>query len=319
MSYTTTAYNKRKNIIFVTGNAVSEYKVVAENIARNFSKSVLIDEPDIVYEDYPSLREVGARKSIYFSQLLFYGSLPSRKNVVICTPNLMLRTILQVLFLFEKIQKNVFVVVDDRCVLTGIGKKRFDSLLRNLPPPSRFQVSHYIQMSNSNSPDIITRICQQIDHNARYATTTTLCNYNSILSRIPTVFQEEIKKAVFGNEFSDIPFEKLTQCLLPLFNDSEEEEKKEEEEKEEEEDMIIEPEKITQADIEKLKIPPKVKKTIPDYFGKEKEEEEENISPLKKNNDEVPSLNIIEPEGEFLSLFDFVDENQNSFPPTQLK
>lgn len=110
---TTTTNEERKNLIFVTGNALSEFKTVAENIARILDRSVLVDEPDTTYQDYTSVKEISARKSLYFAQALFCGSLPSRRNIVFCSPNLTLHTILQFLILFERIPKNVFVVVDD--------------------------------------------------------------------------------------------------------------------------------------------------------------------------------------------------------------
>lgn len=293
MSNTTTQNVKRKNIIFVTGNGISEYKVVAENIARNLDKSVLIDEPKIIYENYPTVREIGARKSIYFSQLLFYSSLPSRKSVVICTPNLNLRTILQVLILLENIPKNVFVVVDDRCFLTAFGKKKFDDLFSLLPEPSKYYLTHYMRPTNEKERDAITRLCAAIERNAFFASSSTHCNFNKILARIPLIFQEEVKKAIYGTEFSDIPFEKITCCLLPKFNDAEEEEEEEKERA-------------------------ALQKPITDYFSPIKKDSLK-ISPLE-SDDELPTLNVVEPEPEFLSLMDFGDlDNNNGFPLTQPK
>ena len=93
-----------KNIIFVTGNAVGEYKAVAQELALNLYKSVYLDHPCSASYHFQTTKDLAAEKSYCFSQVLFYGSLPSRKNIVVSIPDLTMKAILQFLILFETLK-----------------------------------------------------------------------------------------------------------------------------------------------------------------------------------------------------------------------
>ena len=131
--------------------------------------------------------------------------------------------------------------------------------------------------------DSIDRLLDRIVFNANTANESVLKAFNNIMTAIPPLFREEIRKSVFGSDFGDVPFNMLVKNLLPEFNDCE----KEEEEKEK-----------------------PAKKTIPDYFPaiKSDEEEECNATP--------PTLIYEEPEGEYISLLEVFPEPEEAFPPS---
>ena len=122
-----------KNLIFVTGNAVGEYKAIAQELALNLYKSVYLDSPCSAAYHYKTTKDLAAERSYFFSQVLFYGLLPSRKNIVVSIPDLSMKAILQFLILFEDIKKYVFVVVDDCSFLTTFGKAKVHGLGKETP------------------------------------------------------------------------------------------------------------------------------------------------------------------------------------------
>ena len=122
-----------KNIIFVTGNGIGKHKELAKEIAANLYKSVLISQPYSSPYQYQSSSEYARERTLFFSKALFYGSLPSRRNIVVSVSELSMRVILQFMFLFENIKKNIFVVVDDRYFITSFSKDKFMTIIKKFP------------------------------------------------------------------------------------------------------------------------------------------------------------------------------------------
>ena len=272
-----------KNLIFVTGNVVGEYKAVAQELALNLYKSVYLDSPCSAAYHYKTTKDLAAERSYFFSQVLFYGSLPSRKNIVVSIPDLSMKNILQFLILFENIKKNVFVVVDDRSFITTFGKEKYMDLIKRLPMGCAYLFTDFCRKKTVFA-DSIDRLVERIVFNSNTASEKVLKDFNNIMSAIPPLFREEIRKSVFGSDFGDVPFNMLVKNLLPEFNDCE---KEEEEEKEK-----------------------PAKKTIPDYFPAIKSDEEE------EGNDTPPTLIYEEPEGEYISLLEVFPEPEEAFPPS---
>ena len=269
-----------KNIIFVTGNAVGEYKAVAQELALNLYKSVYLDHPCSASYHFQTTKDLAAEKSYFFSQVLFYGSLPSRKNIVVSIPDLTMKVILQFLILFEDIKKNVFVVVDDRSFITTFGKQKYLDLVKRLPAECAYLFTDFCR-KNSLFVDSIDRLVEKITYNSSTTAEAVHKDFNNIMSAIPPLFREEIRKSVFGKDFGDVPFNMLVKNLLPEFNE----------------------------DIEKEGKP--AKKTLPDYFPAikdDKMEEEEEDSP--------PRLIFEEPEGDYISLLEVFPEPGELFPPS---
>lgn len=269
-----------KNIIFVTGNAVGEYKAVAQELALNLYKSVYLDHPCSASYHFQTTKDLAAEKSYFFSQVLFYGSLPSRKNIVVSIPDLTMKAILQFLILFEDIKKNVFVVVDDRSFITTFGKQKYLDLVKRLPAECAYLFTDFCR-KNSLFVDSIDRLIEKITYNSSTTAEAVHKDFNNIMSAIPPLFREEIRKSVFGKDFGDVPFNMLVKNLLPEFNE----------------------------DIEKEGKP--AKKTLPDYFPAikdDKMEEEEEDSP--------PRLIFEEPEGDYISLLEVFPEPGELFPPS---
>ena len=269
-----------KNLIFVTGNAVGEYKAVAQELALNLYKSVYLDHPCSPAYHFQTTKDLAAEKSYFFSQVLFYGSLPSRKNIVVSIPDLTMKVILQFLILFEDIKKNVFVVVDDRSFITTFGKQKYLDLVKRLPAECAYLFTDFCR-KNSLFVDSIDRLIEKITYNSSTTAEAVHKDFNNIMSAIPPLFREEIRKSVFGKDFGDVPFNMLVKNLLPEFNE----------------------------DVEKEEKP--AKKTLPDYFPPikdDKMEEEEEDSP--------PRLIFEEPEGDYISLLEVFPEPGELFPPS---
>ena len=269
-----------KNIIFVTGNAVGEYKAVAQELALNLYKSVYLDHPCSASYHFQTTKDLAAEKSYFFSQVLFYGSLPSRKNIVVSIPDLTMKVILQFLILFEDIKKNVFVVVDDRSFITTFGKQKYIDLVKRLPAECAYLFTDFCR-KNSLFVDSIDRLIEKITYNSSTTAEAVHKDFNNIMSAIPPLFREEIRKSVFGKDFGDVPFNMLVKNLLPEFNE----------------------------DVEKEEKP--AKKTLTDYFPAikdDKMEEEEEDSP--------PRLIFEEPEGDYISLLEVFPEPDEIFPPS---
>lgn len=273
-----------KNLIFVTGNVVGEYKAIAQELALNLYKSVYLDSPCSAAYHYKTTKDLAAERSYFFSQVLFYGSLPSRKNIVVSIPDLTMKNILQFLILFENIKKNVFVVVDDRSFITTFGKEKYMDLIKRLPMGCAYLFTDFCRKKTVFA-DSIDRLIERIVFNSNTASEKVLKDFNNIMTAIPPLFREEIRKSVFGCDFGDVPFNMLVKNLLPEFNDCEKEEEEEEKEK-------------------------PAKKTIPDYFPAIKSDEEEEC------NNTPPTLIYEEPEGEYISLLEVFPEPEEAFPPS---
>lgn len=278
-----------KNLIFVTGNGIGEYKELGQELALHLYKSVYLKQPCSAVRHYQTPKELASERSLFFSQVLFYGSLPSRRNIVVAAPDLSMKTILQFIILLEKIKKNVFVVVDDRNFLSPLTKSKFNGLIKKLPIGNGFFLSEFINREDDHLFDVVERLGGNILYNTDVTKETSLREFNEILENIPELFREEIRRSVFGGEFGDVPFNKLVKNLLTDFDDTVEEEP-------------------TKEDIESLKIPPK--KTITDYF---KPEAEKPTVSKNSNPPPPPSLNIQEPEGEFISLFEIYQDDEEPF------
>ena len=273
-----------KNLIFVTGNVVGEYKAIAQELALNLYKSVYLDSPCSAAYHYKTTKDLAAERSYFFSQVLFYGTLPSRKNIVVSIPDLSMKNILQFLILFENVKKNVFVVVDDRSFITTFGKEKYMDLIKRLPMGCAYLFTDFCRKKTVFA-DSIDRLVERIVFNSNTASEKVLKDFNNIMSAIPPLFREEIRKSVFGKEFGDVPFNMLVKNLLPEFNDCEKEEEEEEKEK-------------------------PAKKTIPDYFPAIKSDEEEEC------NNTPPTLIFEEPEGEYISLLEVFPDPEEAFPPS---
>ena len=282
-----------KNLIFVTGNAVGEYKAITQELALNLYKSVYLDSPCSAAYHYKTTKDLAAERSFFFSQVLFYGSLPSRKNIVVSIPDLSMKIILQFLILFENIKKNVFVVVDDRSFITTFGKEKYTDLVKRLPMGCAYLFTDFCR-KKAVFADSINRLIDRIVFNSNTATEKVLKDFNNIMTAIPPLFREEIRKSVFGSDFGDVPFNMLVKNLLPEFNDCEKEEEEEEKEK-----------------------PPK--KTLPDYYPTIKVED------LKEEEEDkdMPALSPIEfkdpEEDDFISLVNVFPEPDDAyFIPTTI-
>lgn len=272
-----------KNLIFVTGNALGDYKKVAQELTWHLYKSVHLSQPCSTICTYQSPKDIATQNSLFFSQVLFYGSLPSRENIIIAIPDLTMKTILQIILLFENIKKNVFVVVDDRYLVSMISKDRYRLLLGKLPKGCGFFLSEIV-VGNEPLFNTVEHLVDRLAFSSVRTSEETLKCFNDIYESIPELFREEIKKSIFGEEFGAVPFNKLVKNLLPDFNDTEGDE-----------------------DVEKLKIPPK--RTIPDYF--------ETIKSTSSSDAPPPSLNIQEPEGEYISLFEDFTNPEHPFTERQ--
>ena len=277
-----------KNIIFVTGNGIGKYKELAKEIAANLYKSVLISQPYSSPYQYQSSSEYARERTLFFSKTLFYGSLPSRRNIVVSVPELSMRVILQFMFLFENIKKNVFVVVDDRYFITSFSKDKFMTIIKKLPIGHAYFFTDF-SMGNSSLSATVERLIDRISFNANTVTEASLRDFNDILSSIPELFREEIKRSVFGTDFGDVPFNMLTKNLLVDFNDSEDEDE--------------EGKKRLRVGDGVPSFPPK--KTIPDYFMPIKKEQTKDMD---MNENELPSLISKDSEGVCISLLDIFPE-----------
>ena len=278
-----------KNLIFVTGNAVGEYKAIAQEIAENLNKSVYLDHPSSPAYHFQTTKDLAAEQSYFFSQVLFYGSLPSRKNIVVSIPDLTMKNILQFLILFENIKKNVFVVVDDRSFITTFGKQQYTDLVKRLPMGCAYFFTDFCR-KKAVFADSIDRLLDRIVFNANTANESVLKAFNNIMTAILPLFREEIRKSVFGKDFGDVPFNMLVKSLLPEFNEGE----KREEGK-------------------------PAKKTLPDYFLPIKEDE------IKKDEEDkdMPALSPIEfkdpEEDDFISLMNIFPEPDDVYiTPTSI-
>ena len=269
-----------KNLIFVTRNAVGEYKAVAQELSRNLYKSVYLDHPCTPAYHYQTTKDLAAEQSYFFSQVLFYGSLPSRKNIVVSIPDLSMKAILQFLILFEDIKKNVFVVVDDRSFLTTFGKQRYMDLIKRLSTGCAYLFTDFCR-KKSLFVDSIDRLVERITYNSSTAPEAVLKDFNNIMSAIPPLFREEIRKSVFGKDFGDVPFNMLVKSLLPEFNEGEGK---------------------------------PAKKTLPDYFSPIKEDD---IKMEEEEDKDMPALSPIEfkdpEEDDFISLMNVFPEPDNVY------
>ena len=112
-----------KNLIFVTGNAVGEYKAIAQELALNLNKSVYLDHPSSAAYHFQTTKDLAAEQSYFFSQVLFYGSLPSRKNIVVSIPDLSMKIILQFLFSLRTSRKTSLLLWTTVHSSQPLGKK----------------------------------------------------------------------------------------------------------------------------------------------------------------------------------------------------
>lgn len=259
-----------KNIIFVTGNVNGDYKELAQELALSLPKSFYFTQPFSSFRNFMSTREAAIEKSLFYSQVLFYGSLPSRSNIIISIPDLNMHTIMQFLILFESIRKNVFVVIDDRLFVTAYSRQKYMELKGKLPPESCVFASEFARDIKTPPLVFIGRVLDKIARNSKSINNASLKNFNDILTAVPEIFKDEIRRSVFGSDFGDIPFNRFVKNLLPEFNEAEEEE-------------------INES-LENFKIDSQ--KTIPEYF-KPVETEKEEISPI---DDEFISLLEVFPD-----------------------
>lgn len=298
-----------KNIIFVTGNGIGKYKELAQEIAAILYKVVLLTQPNFAPFQYQSASEYAREKTLFFSQALFYGSLPSRRNIVLCIPELSMRIILQFMVLFEHIKKNVFVVVDDRFFITSLCKQKFEALVKRLPTGHAYFFSDFSKGDVSPSAGV-EKLIDRLSFNACSACDISVRSFNGILSSIPSLFREEIKRSVFGTGFGDVPFNMLVKNLLPGFNDNEDED--------EEGKKRLKMEGIT-------RFPPR--KTIPDYFMSIKGEQtkDKDINKVEfgeDDDDDYEDDNYdaeTQPEDEYISLLEPFPDSDNPFVPKIIK
>ena len=284
-----------KNLIFVTGSSNGQYKKLATELSWHIYKAVTVFQPCSNIRAFQTAREVAIQNSLFFSQALFYGSLPSRENVIIAIPELTMKTILQFIILFEKVRKNVFVIVDDRSMLTMYSKDRYRCLLGRLPAGCGMFFKDYISTEDgANLSASVERLVDKLSYTSVRLTKETVECFNDILDSMPEFFKEELKKTMLGgSEFAPVPFNLLVKNLLPNFNDAEEKEEGEEQ----------------KLRVEDLKLPP-VKRTIQDYFNAMNKDNPPTTPPFtpppqqQQPQQPPPSLNIQESEGEFISLFE---------------
>ena len=286
-----------KNIIFVTGNGIGKYKELAQEIEVNLYKSVLVSQPYTSPYQYQSSSEYAKERSLFFSKALFYGSLPSRRNIVVSIPELTMRVILQFMILFEHIKKNVFVVVDDRYFITSFCKEKFETLVKKFPIGHAYFFTDFSTGNTSLSAGV-EKFIDRISFNANTATEESLRDFNDILSSIPELFREEIKRSVFGTEFGDVPFNMLVKNLLPDFNDCENED--------EEGKKRLRMEGMS-------RFPPR--KTIPDYFMPIKKEQTNDLDKDEYNPELPPPFMLEDSEDDFISLLEIFPEPEVDIHP----
>lgn len=259
-----------KNFIFVTGNTNSDYRSIGVNLSYRLQPCVNIFEPDPTLDDVDGATRINILNSSFFSQVQFYGGLPSRQNVFIIVPNLTIRTILQILVLFESMPKKVFIVVDDRHCVNPCARGMLD-VYKKFPHESVFYLSDIFVL------DVITELVHRIQHNSKFTSASTINAYNEILTKIPEVFRDEIKKSIFETAFGDVPYTKLTQSLLSKFNKVANED---------------------DDDDDELKEIQTTKAKITDYF--KPEENKENEDPQETIKEEV----VDEQTQPWISIFD---------------
>ena len=283
-----------KNIIFVTGNGLGKYKELAEEIACSLYRSVLVSQPYTTPYHYQSASEYARERTLFFSKALFYGSLPSRRNIVVSIPELTMRVILQFMLLFENIKKDVFVVVDDRYFITSFCKDKFMTIIKKFPIGHAYFFTDF-SMGKPTASYGVEKLIDRISFNSNTATEASLRDFNDILSSIPELFREEIKRSVFGTEFGDVPFNMLVKNLLPDFNDCEDED---EEGKK----------RLRMCDGE-LSFPPK--KTIPDYFMPIKRTQTKDMDVDEYNPELPPPFNPEGSEDDYISLLEIFPETED--------
>lgn len=291
-----------KNIIFVTGNGIGKYKELAQEIAATLYKVVLLTQPNYAPFQYQSASSYARDKTLFFSQALFYGSLPSRRNIVLCIPELSMRVILQFMVLFERIKKNVFVVVDDRFFITSLCKQKFEALVNRLPSGHAYFFTDFSK--GDTSPTVgVEKLIDRLSFNACSACDTSVRSFNDILTSVPMLFREEIKRSVFGTGFGDVPFNMLVKNLLPDFNDDEDED--------EEGKKRLKVEGM-------IRFPPR--KTIPDYFmpikGEQTKDMDINKVEFDDGYDDDDNNNAeTQPEDDYISLLEPFPDSDKPFDP----
>lgn len=275
-----------KNLIFVVGNPSGKYREFANEIKDNFEDTVYADEPNFGIGVYlPSTaRETAIRKSMFFSQVLFYGAMPSRRNIVISTSNISMRYLLQFVILFDDFVKNVYLIIDDRNISAFYGTM-FDELKQKFPKENLFVLSKIEDEKPQFSENLAIEISKRIKANMPFVKASTLNMFNDILGKIPEIYRDEFKKMVYGHEFGDIPFDRVKRCLLPEMEQEKDEEMEEEKEK-----------KTKITDYFKVEEPPKILKD-------EVRQEDEELSPIDSSN--------------WTSLLDFYDDDELN--PSQIK
>lgn len=204
----------KKTFIFIAGYAFYKLQDIANGIGTNLTHSVCISAPE-PNSIIPS-RNL-QNNSIFFSQIMFYSALPSRRNIIIVNPDLNKKFILQVLMLCDKINKDVFIIIDN-----AFHNESYPDLTINFPG-TRIIYTYKHNFIYKDKKQLFKNIAHEINHNRQFYPGDSYM-FNNLISAFPLVFRDTLNHVLFGNEFGDIPFEKLNKSLLPIFDEVADEE-----------------------------------------------------------------------------------------------
>lgn len=60
--------------------------------------------------------------------------------------------------------------------------------------------------------DVMENLASRTRCNSKFTMASTINTYNDILSRFPEAFRGELRKSIYGTEFGDIPFFKVSRA-----------------------------------------------------------------------------------------------------------
>lgn len=204
----------KKTFIFIAGYAYYKLQDIANGIGTNLTHSVCISAPEP--NSFIPSRNL-QNNSLFFSQIMFYSALPSRRNIIIINPNLNKKFILQVLMLCDKIQKDVFIIIDN-----AFHNESYPNLTNNFPN-TRIIYTYKHNFIYKDKNKLFNNIAHEINHNRQFFPGDSYM-FNNLKAAFPLVFRDTLNHVLFGNEFGDIPFEKLNKSLLPIFDEVADEE-----------------------------------------------------------------------------------------------
>lgn len=205
---------EKKTFIFIVGHAFYNIQDIGHGIGDNLTHSVCITAPTM--DSFNSQRNQ-QNNSLFFSQIMFYSALPSRRNIIIINNDLNKKFILQVLLLCDKIPKDVFIIIDN-----AFNNESYPKLTKGFPF-SRIIYTYKHNYIYKDKKKLFEFLAHEITHNRQFNPGDCYM-FNNLYASFPLVFRETIDNILFNEEFGDIPFEQLNKSLLPIFDEVADEE-----------------------------------------------------------------------------------------------